>query len=260
MNSAGTLISVLTSVLPIMAVLVAVLSMFVFLAKGSVRFGSFRFEFEKSDKVRQRIAEDIKAGTAPQIALMQEYHAQGLSQSRISFWFSLVFASLGFAIIALSIGIFLQGSGPQSSWLETAGKPLFTLIAGTIIDAVSALFFVQSNKARQLMTEFFDKLRVDRKLDEALNLMKEIEDPTISNRIRGIIALTFSSVPLEKIKLSDMLTAANRPPATRGEKGGEPTQPDPAVVQRTHGAPAANVAKGGKPTQLDPPVVPPAPL
>ena len=91
---------------------------------------------------------------------MREYHAQGLSQSRVSFWFSLVFASLGFAIIALSVGIFLQRvDNPNVGWLETAGKPVFTLVAGTVIDAVSALFFVQSNKARQLMTEFFDKLR-----------------------------------------------------------------------------------------------------
>jgi hypothetical protein len=82
---------------------------------------------------------------------------------------------LGFAIIALSIGIFLQGTPAASGWLESAGKPAFTLIAGTIIDAVAALFFVQSNKARQLMTEFFDKLRVDRKLDEALSLMKEMQ-------------------------------------------------------------------------------------
>src|SRR4051794_32139312 len=67
---------------------------------------------------------------------MQEYHAQGLSQSRISFWFSLVFASLGFAIIALSVGIFLQGSpSAAGGWLDAAGKPTFTLIAGAIIDA-----------------------------------------------------------------------------------------------------------------------------
>ena len=114
---------------------------------------------------------------------MREYHAQGLSQSRVSFWFSLTFASLGFAIIALSVGLFLQRiDNPSAGWLDTAGKPIFTLVAGTVIDAVSALFFVQSNKARQLMTEFFDKLRVDRKLDEALRLMTEIPDPRSSSQ------------------------------------------------------------------------------
>jgi hypothetical protein len=55
------------------------------------------------------------------------------------------------------------------------------------------------------MTEFFDKLRVDRKLDEALSIMKEISDPIISSRIQGIVALHFSDVPLDKIVLSEML-------------------------------------------------------
>jgi hypothetical protein len=205
-----TILKVTTGILPLLTVLVGVLSAFLFLARGSVRFGKFRFDFEKAEKekVRERIERDIKTGATPQNALMQEYHAQGLSQSRISFWFSLVFASLGFAMIALSIGIFLQGPGYSGAgWLDTAGKPIFTLVAGTIIDAVSALFFVQSNKARQLMTEFFDKLRVDRKLDEALQLMKEIQDPSISSRVKGIVALSFSEVSLDKIALTEVLAA-----------------------------------------------------
>jgi hypothetical protein len=136
---------------------------------------------------------------------MREYHAQGLSQSKISFWFSLVFASFGFSIIALSVGLFLQGNqNPSGGWLETAGKPAFTLVAGTVIDAVAALFFVQSNKARQLMVEFFDKLRVDRKLDEALALISKIEDKSISGRVRGIIAMNFSEVPLDQNILKAM--------------------------------------------------------
>jgi hypothetical protein len=103
METTSRFISILASVLPGLTALVGVVSMFLFLARGSFRFGSFRFDFERgsSERVRQRIAADIQAGSSPQNALMQEYHAQGLSQSRISFWFSLVFASLGFAIIFL---------------------------------------------------------------------------------------------------------------------------------------------------------------
>jgi hypothetical protein len=78
------------------------------------------------------------------------------------------------------------------------------LVAGTVIDAVAALFFVQSNKARQLMVEFFDKLRVDRKLDEALALISKIEDKSISGRVRGIIAMNFSEVPLDQNILKAM--------------------------------------------------------
>src|SRR5689334_13041225 len=117
MEGISKFISLLATVLPGLTALVGVVSMFLFLARGSLRFGNFRFDFEGSRSertIREKIAEDIKAGSSPQNALMQEYPTQGLSQSRISFWFSLVFASLGFAIIALSVGIFLQGN-PSAS-------------------------------------------------------------------------------------------------------------------------------------------------
>jgi hypothetical protein len=59
----------------------------------------------------------------------------------------------------------------RSSTLEPFREPVVgraAIIWGTVIQAAYTLFVVQSNRARQLMTEFFDKLRVDRKLDEAL--------------------------------------------------------------------------------------------
>jgi hypothetical protein len=126
---------------------------------------------------------------------------QGLSQSRISFWFSLISASLGFAIIALSIVLFLQSVETNINSIPdrivAASKLLFTLVAGTVIDAVAALFFVQSNKARQLMVEFFDKL------DEALSLIEKIPDPIIASRVKSIVALNFSDVALK----SDIVNA-----------------------------------------------------
>lgn len=82
--------------LPTLAVLVAVLSMFVFLAKGSTQFGNIKFDFEgkSGERLKKEIEEKIAKGSSPQNALMQEYHEHGLSQSRISFWFSLVFVSI----------------------------------------------------------------------------------------------------------------------------------------------------------------------
>jgi hypothetical protein len=201
------LIRQLSTYIPILTGLAALVSAFIFLGRGTVRIGSFSLDFAKNtaDNIARQFSEDVARGTSPQNALMREYHAQDLSQSKISFWFSLVFASFGFSIIALSVGLFLQGNqNPSGGWLETAGKPAFTLVAGTVIDAVAALFFVQSNKARQLMVEFFDKLRVDRKLDEALALISKIEDKSISGRVRGIIAMNFSEAPLDQNILKAM--------------------------------------------------------
>ena len=79
------------------------------------------------------------------------------------------------------------------------------MLAGTIIDSVSALFFVQSNKARQLMSEFFDKLRIDRKLEESLRLCSDIHNPDLKDRLRTLIALNFSDVKPKDELLASIL-------------------------------------------------------
>src|SRR5258706_11140655 len=112
-------------------------------------------------------------------ALLIQYHSQGLAQSKISFWFSLIFASIGFAIIVIAI---LTVQREVSIWDQ--GRTFITLISGTIIDTVSALFFVQSNKARQLMTDFFDKLRMDRKFEESLRLADQITDTKLQSALK----------------------------------------------------------------------------
>src|SRR5208283_3803426 len=95
-----------------------------------------------------------------------------------------------------------------------------TMVAGTIIDAVSALFFVQSNKARQLMSEFFDKLRADRKLEESLKLCNDIHNPDLRDRLRTLIALNFSDVKPTEAILSSILGIDLQKPTP--PSGGQP--------------------------------------
>jgi hypothetical protein len=171
---------------------------------GSVVGKNFKLSFDRShsevEDIRQPLETggDTDKGSQPYL-LLKEYHARGLAQSRTSFWFSLIFASIGFAVIALSIGIFLQQTRDASAgWLDTAGKPIFTLVAGTIIDAVAALFFVQSNKSRQLMVDFFDKLRVDRKLDEALRLASSVDDKTTASNLKALLSMNFAKIAIDR--------------------------------------------------------------
>ncbi len=137
-----------------------------------------------------------------QYRLLSQYHSQGLEQSKISFWFSLIFAALGFLV--LITGIFTMDNGVQ---FTEQGRAFITLLAGTIIDAVAALFFVQSNKARELMTNFFDKLRADRKLEEALSLCQEIQDGNVQGRLQTLLALKFAEVQFNDSLLTSMLSS-----------------------------------------------------
>jgi len=118
--------------------------------------------------------------------LLKEYHAQSLAQSRISFWFSIVFASIGFFIIVIAILAAINKTNVTGS--------IITLISGVVVEAVSALFFVQSNKSRILMSSFFDKLRADRKLEDAILLANQIPDEILQSKIKVILSLNFAEV------------------------------------------------------------------
>jgi hypothetical protein len=118
-----------------------------------------------------------------QYRLSKDYHQQGLAQSRISFWFSLLFASLGFILIAVSV-LPSKSASHEQTWVG--------IVSGTVIDAVSALFFVQSNRAREQMAAFFDKLRTDQKMLDALRLCNEVADSELKNRLQTVLALSLS--------------------------------------------------------------------
>jgi len=108
-------------------------------------------------------------------ALLETYHNQGLSQSRVSFAFSLALGALGFAVIVFAVLTKNQQAGAY--------------IAGAVTEAVAALFFTQSNQARRLMADFFDKLRVDRRLEECLKLTHNIEDEKLRSSMKALVAL-----------------------------------------------------------------------
>lgn len=154
---------------------------------GVLRFGKLFLRFNPIEREAQQLNVELEGAfkgrdlSERQYVLLRQYHSQGLAQSKISFWFSLVFAALGFGVILLSIA----SANPQGKWTEQ-GRSFVTFAAGTIIDAVSALFFVQSNKARQLMTDFFDRLRIDRKLEESLRLAGEIQTQELGGRLKVI--------------------------------------------------------------------------
>jgi hypothetical protein len=112
-------------------------------------------------------------------ALLETYHSQGLSQSRISFWFSLLLGVLGFSVIVYGI--------------LTENRETSTYISGAVTEAVAALFFTQSNQARKLMAEFFDKLRDDRRLEDALKLTDNIDEPRLKSSLQALLAMELVS-------------------------------------------------------------------
>lgn len=131
--------------------------------------------------------------------LLRAYHELGLAQSRVSFWFSLVFASLGFALIAVSVVT------AQTNDLNRAAT-VVPIVAGAIVDAIAGLFFVQSNRARQLMAGFFDRLREDRRMQESIQVADTISDDDLRSRVKVVLALNLAGVDTSRGQLEVLIT------------------------------------------------------
>lgn len=190
-----SLISALVTVVGVLFASAAVISIFRGRGGGTVR--GLEAEVEQ---IRHRIAEPHQEAADKQYLLLREYHAQGLAQSKISFWFSLIFAALGFAVIVSAVFTLQPGER-----LLDQGRTFISLAAGTVIDVVAALFFVQSNKARQLMVDFFDRLRKDRKLDESLKLALDIPDAELKSRLYTLLSLSFAEIAATDVFLVSLL-------------------------------------------------------
>lgn len=155
-----------------------------------VRFGAFEIETNSPEVQAFREALEHAGGRGKEaipfeIEQLANYYAQILSQSKVSFWFSLIFASLGFLVIV--VAAFLYKDGASSSAIAQ-------FIAGIIMDAVSGLFFVQSRNAQQSMGEFFDKLRRDRAQVESRALCDAVVSADAKDALRVHLALYYAGV------------------------------------------------------------------
>jgi ABC-type multidrug transport system fused ATPase/permease subunit len=115
---------------------------------------------------------------------LYKYYAQALAQAKLSFWFSMIFASIGFFVIIMS-GI---------DYAHDGSAVIFKLASGTIVEAISALFYVQANKTQKSMLAFFEKLRLDKRYMDAMRYSKEISDDSLKSQTISKVVLGLSGV------------------------------------------------------------------
>ncbi|MBF0150595.1 MAG: hypothetical protein HQL84_11175 [Magnetococcales bacterium] len=145
-------------------------------------FGEFENKINFSKDNEGMLKEDLSFETEQ----LARYYSQVLAQSKISFWFSLVFASLGFTVIIMAAFMYKEGSFTSTS---------IQAFAGVVMDSVSALFFIQSKNAQKSMGEFFDKLRNDRLHLESRKLCDNITNQIGRDGVKMHLALHYAGLP-----------------------------------------------------------------
>ncbi|MEQ3693875.1 MAG: hypothetical protein ABNH16_02995 [Thalassolituus sp.] len=182
----------ISQAIPIAALLLALFTVVSAFRSGAltrVRFGSFEVQASPQDKKDAEALVNSVIATRDDVPYETEqlanYYAQVLAQSKTSFWFSLIFAAIGFFVIVFAV--FTHES-------TTISSTALQFSAGVVIDAVAGLFFVQSKNAQQSMGEFFDKLRKDRQQAESRNLCDSIDDKKAQDALKVQLALYYAGV------------------------------------------------------------------
>ena len=155
-----------------------------------IRFGSFELQASEKDTQEARaLIQAVTSASGDKVPFETEqlanYYSQVLAQSKVSFWFSLVFASIGFLIIVLAA--FMHADAES-------GSTIARFVAGGVVDAVAALFFVQSKRAQESMADFFDKLRRDRNHVEARKLCESLDASAARDALRLRLSLHYAEV------------------------------------------------------------------
>jgi len=174
----------------VVAVVVSIIGAFSSGALRHIKLGSL--ELRGGPVEKRQVEEIIRSVTTAdsssvpfEAEQLASYYAQVLTHSKISFWFSLVFASIGFFIIVLAAFMHAEAD---------TGSTIARFVAGGVVDAVAALFFVQSKRAQDSMSDFFDKLRRDRNHVEARKLCESLDTPEAKDALRVRLALHYAEV------------------------------------------------------------------
>jgi hypothetical protein len=177
---------------------------------------------EEVERIRSEIASARSGDPIPfEIEQLANYYSVTLGQAKVSFWFSLLFASIGFIVIIGAAFLYRDGDALGASIKVTSG---------VIIDAVAALFFVQSRRAQEAMGAFFEKLRTDRQFIEARKICEEITNDTIKDNLKTILVLHYSG--LQSTGMLDVLAGVT--PINHSLAAGHPGQPR-AIAPRSLG-------------------------
>ncbi len=168
----------------------------------SFQLGSFKLQASEKDTQEARaLIHTVTMSSGDKVPFETEqlasYYAQILAQSKVSFWFSLVFASIGFLVML--IAAFMHSDAQ-------AGSTIARFIAGGIVDAVAALFFVQSKRAQESMADFFEKLRRDRNHVEARKLCESLETESAKDALRLRLSLHYAEVETPDSILESIMT------------------------------------------------------
>jgi len=154
---------------------------------------------ENYSEIINSIKKEDSKNTTIEIEQLAKYYTLISQQTKISFWFGLIFAIFGFSILLI-----VTFSNSEMN----PGKTIVSFLSTAIIEGVAILFFSRSNKAQKEMEKFFNKLRKDKQQSITRKLVESIEDSMLKDTVKIQLALYYSGLQNDTSSINEAIQSA----------------------------------------------------
>jgi hypothetical protein len=134
--------------------------------------------------------------TALEMEKLAKYYIKIFHLTKISYWFGVVFSLLG-----LSILMIMSFSDSELS----SNKAIISVSCITIIEIVSLLFVLISNKFQKKMDQLFNNLQKEKQRNVTKKLIESIDDITLRDLLRIELTLYYSGIKNNPVSINESI-------------------------------------------------------
>tara|TARA_Y100000385_G_C12766415_1_gene497360 strand:- start:18 stop:641 length:624 start_codon:yes stop_codon:yes gene_type:complete len=134
--------------------------------------------------------------TALEMEKLAKYYIKIFHLTKISYWFGVVFSLLG-----LSILMIMSFSDSELS----SNKAIISVSCIIIIEIVSLLFVLISNKFQKKMDQLFNNLQKEKQRNVTKKLIESIDDITLRDLLRIELTLYYSGIKNNPVSINESI-------------------------------------------------------
>lgn len=134
--------------------------------------------------------------TSLEMEKLAKYYIKIFRLTKISYWFGVVFSLLG-----LSILMIMSFSDSEIS----SNKAIISLSCIAIIEIVSLLFVLKSNKFQKKMDQLFNNLQKDKQRNRTKKLIESIDDIILRDLLRIELTLYYSGIKNNPVSINESI-------------------------------------------------------
>ncbi|MEV5832216.1 hypothetical protein [Nocardia sp. NPDC052112] len=191
-----------------------------------VRYNTIRVQQQQvlitGDNANINVVNPSRGSAQPELEVRRqtffyEFLRQALSQAENTFRISMIFMSAGAVILLIGAALALTNAGKQ----DGNHTPIVTSLGGVLIATCGGAFTIHANRARNHLTKqadlIYQNMQSDHTLKQALQLIDQVEDKDLRDRLKCITIVRVLGMNEEPINVTSHFLSNQIEPSGESE-------------------------------------------